>query len=138
MSQPKAMRFWSTPPHTSLHQTEEFVGKMIQCFEEGNEEFIIEAGDHVIGKLGAWRLPEIGFLVAPEHWGKGYASEALSTFIEHRRAKGSVELTADTDPRNEASIRLLEKHGFHEVGRAERTWRVGDEWVDSVYFRLAL
>jgi len=92
----------------------------------------------LIGKFGAWRLPEFGFLLDPAYWGRGLASEALAAFVERRRALGSTELTADVDPRNAASIRLLERAGFTETGRAKGTWRVGDELCDSVYFSLAL
>ena len=71
-------------------------------------------------------------------WGRGYAQEALSAFIERRRGLGSSELTADVDPRNAASLRLLERCGFAETGRAERTYEIGGKWCDSVYLRLAL
>ena len=45
-------------------------------------------------------------------------------------------LTADVDPRNAASLRLMERLGFRETHRAQRTWHIGDEYCDSVYFRL--
>ncbi len=105
---------------------------------ELSDDYIVTLDNDVIGKLGCWRLPEIGFLLDPALWGSGYASEALSAFIDHRRAKGSEELTADVDPRNGSSIRLLEKAGFEESGCAARTWQLGDEWCDSLYLRLDL
>lgn len=45
-------------------------------------------------------------------------------------------LTADVDPRNEASIALLKKFGFEVERFEERTFQLGEEWVDSVYLRL--
>mgnify|MGYP003292536400 CR=1 FL=1 len=48
------------------------------------------------------------------------AGLALAAFIAHRRAVGSPEIPADTDPRNNASIRLLQRHGFAESGPAGR------------------
>lgn len=131
------MRFWSTLPHDSFAQTEEWIASMIEGPTE-RDDFIVERDGAAIGKLGAWRLPEIGFLLAPSAWGQGYASEALSAFIAHRRRSGSTELTADTDPRNSASIRLLQRHGFVETSRASRTWLIGGEWFDSIYWRLSL
>jgi RimJ/RimL family protein N-acetyltransferase len=92
----------------------------------------------VIGKLGGWQLPDFGYLLDPSHWGQGYASEALIAFLAHRRRAGSSFLTADTDPRNHPSIRLLERHGFSETGRAEKTWLIGGEWFDSIYWRKEL
>ena len=102
------------------------------------DDFIVSVDDRLIGKLGAWRLPEVGFLLDPAEWGRGYASEALAAYIERRRSLGSTELTADVDPRNTASIKLLQRAGFTESGRASGTWQVGEELCDSVYFRLTL
>jgi RimJ/RimL family protein N-acetyltransferase len=45
-------------------------------------------------------------------------------------------LIADVDPRNAASIRLLERLGFCETHRATKTILVGERWCDSVYFAL--
>ena len=137
MSDPVAMRYWSTPPHTELAQTERWIGSMVEPHPDC-DDFILTVDGALIGKFGAWRLPEFGFLIDPGHWGKGYASEAMIAFVQHRRQCGSTELTADVDPRNRSSIRLLERHGFVETGRAAGTWQVGDELCDSVYFRLAL
>jgi len=46
---------------------------------------------------------------------------------------GLPALTADVDPRNAASLRLLARLGFVETGRAQRTFRWRDEWCDSIY-----
>ena len=138
MSDPAAMRYWSTPPHSELAETERWIASMAESDPATRDDFIVTFGGQLIGKLGAWRLPEFGFLFDRAHWGQGFAREALEAFVERRRALGSTELTADVDPRNAASIRLLEQAGFTESGRAEGTWQVGDELCDSVYFRLAL
>lgn len=138
MSDPTAMRFWSTLPHESLADTEAWIESMINPPHEGSDDFIVELDGRVIGKFGAWQLPDVGYLLTPAVWGRGYASEAMKAFIAHRCRRGSRELTADTDPRNQASIRLLQRHGFRETGGAERTWLIGGEWFDSIYWRLAL
>ena len=138
MSNPVAMRYWSTPPHTKLEQTERWVASMVEDEPTMRDDFMVTLDGQLIGKLGAWRLPEFGFLLDPAYWGRGFGIESLVAFIERRRALGSTELTADVDPRNAASIRLLRRAGFTETGRASGTWQVGDELCDSVYFRLAL
>lgn len=138
MSDPVAMRYWSTLPHTELAETERWMASMVDNDPELSDDFIVTLDGELIGKLGAWRLPEFGFLINRFHWGRGYASEALAAFITRRRQVGSLYLTADVDPRNDASIRLLQRHGFVETGRAAGTWQIGDELCDSVYFRLDL
>ena len=137
MSNPIAMRYWSTPPHVDFAETERWMASMVSADLAGSDDFIITLDGTLIGKLGAWKLPEVGFLIDPAHWGKGYAREALAAFIARRRALGSTELTADVDPRNEASLALLHRAGFEETGRASGTWQVGDEPCDSVYLRLS-
>jgi [ribosomal protein S5]-alanine N-acetyltransferase len=138
MTNPVAMRYWSTPPHQSFDETERWMASMVEDDPADRDDFIVTLDGDLIGKLGAWRLPEFGFLIDPGHWGKGYASEALAAFIERRQKLGSTELTADVDPRNVSSIKLLTRHGFVETGRGTGTWQVGDELCDSVYFRLEL
>jgi RimJ/RimL family protein N-acetyltransferase len=138
MSDPRAMRYWSSLPHSDPAQTERWIASMVEADPATSDDFIVTLDGELIGKLGGWRLPEIGFLFASDRWGHGYASEALAAFIERRRAIGSTELTADVDPRNLGALNLLERAGFEETGRAEKTFRLGDEWCDSVYLRLGL
>ena len=138
LSNPDAMRFWSSLPHESLTQTEAWLSDMIDRPTRRGNDFLVELEGQIIGKMGGWRLPEIGYLFDPATWGRGYAYEALTAFIGHRRRCGSKELTADTDPRNIASRRLLAKAGFQETGHAARTWLIGEEWHDSIYYRLEL
>jgi [ribosomal protein S5]-alanine N-acetyltransferase len=137
MSDAATMRFWSTPPHADLETTRRWLDSMITAPPETSDDFILELDGQAIGKLGAWRLPEIGFLLARRHWGKGYAAEALAAFIAHAFGAGRADhLIADVDPRNAASLALLSRAGFQETGRARNTWEVGGVWCDSVYLRL--
>ena len=138
MTNPAAMRYWSNPPHTQIDETERWMASMVEADPAESDDFIVTLDGVLIGKLGTWKIPEIGFLIDPEHWGNGYASEAMAAFIERRRGLGSTELTADVDPRNLSSIMLLARHGFMETGRAKGTWEVGDELCDSIYYRLEL
>jgi ribosomal-protein-alanine N-acetyltransferase len=137
LSDPVGMRFWSTPPHHSIEQSEEWLRSMIDADPAQSDDFIIEMDGWAIGKLGCWELPEIGFNLARHCWGQGLASEAMAAFVHRRRTIGTPSaITADVDPRNASSLRLLMKHGFTETGRASGTWQVGDELCDSVYLSL--
>lgn len=137
LSDPRATRWWSTPPHISLDQTAAWLDSMIANGPD-QPDFVVERDGRVIGKAGFWRLPEIGYILHPEHWGQGLAHEATSAAIGHVFATRDLDLlTADVDPENFASIRLLERLGFVRTGFAERTLKIGDEWKDSVYFALS-
>src|SRR5690606_33022046 len=115
-------RFWSTMPHESLKQTETWVRSEVEAPPDESDDFVIMLEGRLIGKLGSWRLPEVGFLLNPADWGRGYATEAMTAFINHRRALGSTELTADVDPENMRSLHLLLRCGFKETHRETRTW----------------
>ena len=137
LSDPRAMRYWSTPPHEAIEQTRDWLAATIAIPLGEGEDFLVEHEGRVIGKAGLYRFPETGFLFAPEMWGQGFASEALRAVIARAFAvHGLAAIEADVDPRNAASLRLLGRLGFAETGRAARTWLVGEEWCDSVYLRL--
>jgi RimJ/RimL family protein N-acetyltransferase len=137
LSDPRAMRYWSTSAHSSLDETERWLRAMIVAPPERSNDFVLELGGRVIGKAGCWRLPEIGFILHPDYWGLGLAQEALAAAIASTFSEFAVQqLTADVDPRNHACLRLLRHLGFRETGRADRTWFVNSEWADSVYLAL--
>lgn len=134
MSDPRAMRYWSRPEHQSVDETRHWLGFLIDQAPD-SRDFLVEKDGEVIGKAGAWQLPEVGFILHPDHWGQGLAFEAMTAVIAHLEAEFPAlpALTAEVDPRNAASLRLLDRLGFHETHRAERTLMWRDEWCDSVY-----
>jgi [ribosomal protein S5]-alanine N-acetyltransferase len=88
--------------------------------------------------VGAYRLPEFGYILHPDLWGRGLATEAVRAFLRHvwQTRPDIAVLTTDIDPRNAASVRIVEKSGFRETGRAERTFETHIGWCDSVYFAI--
>lgn len=101
--------------------------------------------------MGCWDGSEIGFALGRDHWGQGYASEALVVVLDHLYSDTArrylrpdntpdtslpLILKADVDPRNTGSLALLKKYGFRETGRAERTFQTHIGWCDSVYLHL--
>ena len=139
LSDPRNMRFWSTPPHETLAQSEAWLRSMVEADPGQSDDYVIERDGRVIGKLGCWQLPEIGFMLGADETGRGYASEAMAAFLDRRRQIGDPRrLTADVDPRNIASLRLLKGQGFVETGSAQGTWTVCGEVCDSVYLALDL
>ena len=137
LSDARAMRYWSSPPHTDLEQTRTWLDSMIQAPPQTSCDYVVEHAGRVIGKAGCWRVPEIGYILHPDAWGQGLAQEALNAVIPKVFASFPIDaITADVDPRNDASVKLLGRLGFIETHRAARTWLVGEEWCDSVYFAL--
>src|SRR5919107_3868931 len=80
---------------------------------------------------------EIGFTLAREHQGKGFASEAVSCLLDF--AFASLELHrifAIADCRNKPSWRLLERVGMRQEGHfLENVWFKG-EWSDEYLYAV--
>ena len=69
------------------------------------------------GPPGADGMVEIAYGIAPEHQGKGYATEAAAALVQYARAAGRVRVArAHTLPKPSASTRVLTKCGFQRVG----------------------
>ncbi|MDX5393092.1 MAG: GNAT family N-acetyltransferase [Caulobacteraceae bacterium] len=129
-----AMAFWSTLPHVKMEETRLWLDGMMATRAD---DFIVETRDgEVIGKVGFWADPDIGYILHPRAQGKGYAQEAVSAVIDRAfRDRGLTEAKADVDPNNTASRRLLERLGFVVIGSATKTYLLGHTWADSLYLR---
>lgn len=137
LSNDDAMRYWSSPPHSDFAQTQAWIADMVAATANASEDFIIEIDGRVAGKVGAYTLPEFGYILHPDFWGRGMATEAMCAFLGHvyRTRPDIVALTTDIDPRNTPSVRLVEKLSFHKTGFAERTFETHIGWCDSLYFK---
>jgi [ribosomal protein S5]-alanine N-acetyltransferase len=137
LSDERAMTYWSSPPHSALQQTREWLDSMIASTREESDDFVVTFGGETIGKIGAYRLPDFGYILAPAYWGRGLASEAMTAFLAHVFNRPDVaRLTVDIDPRNHGSLRLVKRHGFIETGRASGTWTTHIGLCDSIYLAL--
>ena len=133
-SDPEAMRYWSTLPHTQLSETREWLDETIAAVAADQcDDFAVTLDGTVIGKAGLWRSNEIGMIFARETWGTGVAREALRAVIERAVASGTDPIVAEVDPRNLRSLRCLQALGFVQTGSAQRTFCLGGVWSGSVY-----
>lgn len=71
---------------------------------------------------GTGALAELGYALGRAYWGRGYATEAVATLVDHARALGVVRLEAFSFVDNPASARVLEKAGFAFLGVIERSY----------------
>ena len=106
----------------SLEQIEERLSQEISNLKTYGVQywpiFLLSNGEH-LGCCGLrpykvdQRIYEIGVHIRPEHWGRGYASEASHAIIKYGFENlDATGLFAGHNPANEASRRVLEKLGF--------------------------
>lgn len=75
---------------------------------------------------------EVGYMLRPEYWGKGYASEMVEYMISIAKKKQINEIIGIVDPENPASIRVLSKFGFqlYETGKFDG--------LEAAFYKLEL
>ena len=95
----------------ALKDTDEMVG-----------EIVVMPSDGVVS---------LGYTVSYKHHRKGYAFEALTALIEWFHARWpEKEFICFTEPENEASMALLKKLGFRDMGYIEtKTSQVFGKWT---------
>lgn len=77
------------------------------------------------GDNGADGAPALGYWIARDHWGQGYASEAAKAVLDLARTLGHERVTAEHFIDNPASGRVLEKAGFRRTGRVSERFSKG-------------
>ena len=145
-SDPKVMRYWSTPPLPNL----EAAAKLIREIHAGIERrellkwaIALRTNDRLIGSVTLFhpdfthRRVEIGYALAHAHWRMGYMGETLEAIINFAFADLNMHrIEADVDPRNTASVRTVERLGFQQEGYLRQRWQVNGEIQDALFFGL--
>lgn len=96
-----------------------------------------------VGWCGLWQLKEtgeieVGYAIAREFWGKGYASESAEAFLEYGFKELNLErIVAVARPENAASRRVMEKLGmrFDYIGKFYERDLVHYSITKDDYFR---
>lgn len=133
----RAMRYWSTVPHADRSVTQERLDRQIAGFARRPTYFVIDYDGIAIGNAGMGHDAEVGFILHPEYWRRGFVREAMEAILPHIwRTTDLASAFADVDPDNEASVGLLTSLGFAETRRAEQTYCIDGVWSDSVYLTL--
>ena len=133
-------------------RTESDVQKFVQCFlneqsESPRRRFqlaaILRENGALIGNCGIRRKPDndweadIGCEIAPEHWRRGYATEAAKSMIDHGfGGMGLHRISSWCIADNRASARVLEKVGLREEGRLCENEFFKRRWWDTLVFGL--
>ena len=77
-------------------------------------------GAPIIGGIGidpaTGNLPELGYWIAPDHWQRGYVSEAIAAVLETARLMGMQHIRSSHFVDNLASGCVLLKAGFTPTG----------------------
>ena len=140
------LRYWDSPPWSEPARAERFITACREMAVEGTGARL--AVDRLsdgafIGwcSLTRWnpdyRSASMGYVLDEAAWGNGYATEAARAVLQW--AFDALDLNrvqAETDTRNAASARVLEKLGFVREGTMREDCVVNGEVSDSWVFGL--
>jgi RimJ/RimL family protein N-acetyltransferase len=140
------LRYWDSPPWTEPARAERFLAACRRMAEEGSGVRLAldrTSDGTFLGWCGLSRWnPEhrsaaLGYCLDDAAWGCGYATEAAGAVLQW--AFDTLDLNrvqAETDTRNLASARVLEKLGFVREGTLREDCVVDGDVSDSWVFGL--
>ncbi|BCL32873.1 GNAT family N-acetyltransferase [Streptomyces aurantiacus] len=145
-SDPSVARYqsWTAPVSADT------AARTVRAFAEGSAEdpgwfqYAIElkAGRCLVGDVGVClhenlTQAEIGFTLACDRQGHGYAAEAVGVVLDDLFGRRGVHrVSAECDARNTRSARLLLRLGFVREGLLRQATWIKGEWTDDLLFGL--
>lgn len=145
-SNAQVLRYWDSPPWSERSRAERFITVCKQMEQDGSgARLAIESAAH--GVFIGWcclvkwnpdyRSATMGYCLDHASWGQGFATEAAGALLQW--AFDALDLNrvqAETDTRNTASSRVLEKLGFVREGTLREDCVVNGEVSDSWVYGL--
>jgi len=120
-------RYLSWRPHRSLDVTRQRLQNVATGWETGADYtwlIRLKSTNELVGSIGGGRKNfrvDIGYCLAQDAWGRGYATEAARAVIEALlREPGIWRISAVCHVDNRASARVLEKAGMRLEGTLRR------------------
>lgn len=146
LGNPEVVRYWDAPAWRERAQAERFIANCKRMVDEQSGARV--AIEHAtqgtfIGQCGlfgwntTYRSATMGFSLDVASWGRGYATEAARALLQWGFATLDLNrVQAETDTRNAASARVLEKLGFLREGTLRENCVVNGEVSDSWVYGL--
>jgi RimJ/RimL family protein N-acetyltransferase len=148
---PEVARYQDWPlPYTRdlAHQLVDELEQLNGPTPGGWVQLAVERADtgRLAGDIAVWldepgTFAMLGYTLAPEQQGLGFATEAVAAVVDHLFAGGQGRppvhrVGATLDPANLASARVLEACGFEYIGTARSSALVRGEWTDDARYSL--
>jgi [ribosomal protein S5]-alanine N-acetyltransferase len=141
-SDPLVLRYWDGPLMTTQQIAMQYIERIHYGFRR-HELMQWGIADGATGAvIGTCTLThfsathqraEIGFALRQTRWRQGLGTEALTTALDFAfGGLGLHRIEADVDPRNERSLRLLERLGFRREGHLRERYFMNGERQDAV------
>ncbi|MBR4881467.1 MAG: GNAT family N-acetyltransferase [Clostridia bacterium] len=137
---PEVTKYLLWAPHDGLEYTRSYLKQVERCYRQGTfHDFgvILKENNRFIGTCGFARIDkanstaEAGYVLNPDYWGRGLATEALSAVIALGFEKrGFNRIESKYMVNNLASRRVMEKSGMTFEGVLRQSIFVKDGYED--------
>ena len=124
---PAVTKYVMWTPHENIMVTRDFVRRCVQCWEgETAFPWVIElkTNRELVGMIELRmekHRADMGYVIARQYWGNGYATEALKSIVDWVLTQANIfRVWAVCDIENIASARVMEKVGMQREGVLRR------------------
>lgn len=145
-SNPEIMKYIPRPLATTIEDALAHIKLINEKIDENidiNWAVTEKGNDKCIGLMGFYRTQpenfrtEIGYMITPEHNGKGYVTEAVKTLLDFAfNTLNFHSIEAVIDSRHMASERVLQKNGFEKEAHFKENFFYNNEFTDTVIYSL--
>lgn len=145
-SNPNVAKYCSWPVYQTIEEAQKYIQFILTCYEKQVLApwaiEIVETGE-MIGAIDfvSWsdmhENVEVGYVIAEEHWGKGYVTEAFSKLIQIAFEEINVHrLTAKCCSVNQASASVMKKNGLFFEGKTRESFYKDQQFYDMDHYGM--
>ncbi len=147
-SDERVMRYIGRPLQKDISEAEQLIEAYQLNFAQ-NEAInwaicLREHPDQLIGTIGFWKMDkvnhrtEIGYTLSADYWRQGIMGEAMAATLEYCfKVMNFHSIEANTDPKNDGSGAVLEKHGFVQEAYFRENFYFDGQFLDSrIYSKI--
>ncbi|WDV46434.1 GNAT family N-acetyltransferase [Clostridiaceae bacterium M8S5] len=127
-------------PIENIKKANKFLDTLMKDKEHG---IVLKSTNKVIGTIGVVGVSEknkrceIGYVLLPEFWGKGYMTEAVNSFVRFLfNASDINRIETFIHPDNIASCKIVEKTGFVREGLLRQRGIVRGKFQDYYLYSI--
>jgi ribosomal-protein-alanine N-acetyltransferase len=145
-SDAQVMQFLDRTPAGSVEEAAQFIQNCIALEKAGDAvtwAITLKTHPELIGTITLWNIQkqhyraEIGYVLHPDHQGKGLMQEAMTTVLDYGFNKMHLHsIEANVNPANTASIKLLERNNFIREGYFRENYFFNGKFLDSAIYSL--
>lgn len=119
-------------------------GVLVRAKEKSRSEYYLAVDIVDDGLVGFARLgldgvqaAKLGYAIAADHWGRGYATDAVTTLVDFGfRQLKLHRISAAMGPDNAASIAIVRRLGMTYEGRIRDHVYTNGQWRDSLLYSV--